>query len=138
MLEPRGEYLGKTPLAHLGLRALDRIWDPAELGRPLVEIEQQPGRARIAVTGLADGAGIEQPPAVQRDLGAPGCRPAADAAVVRGDRQRDVAMPDEDERRVRELERRVRRLLCQHVLPDRVARARVEQVDAIDLTERLQ
>jgi hypothetical protein len=49
-----------------------------------------------------------------------------------------VAVPDEHERRHRQLERRQRRLLADHVLPDRIARARVEELRAIDLRLRLE
>jgi hypothetical protein len=46
--------VGKTPLAHLGLRALNRIWDPTELSKPFLEIEQHPRSAGIAVAWLPD------------------------------------------------------------------------------------
>src|SRR5439155_3020045 len=95
-------------------------------------------RARIAVAWLADGARVQQPAAVQRHRRAARRRPARDTAVVRRDRQSDVTVSDEDERRVREFEGRPGGLLRQDVLPDGVARARVEEVDALDLAERLQ
>jgi hypothetical protein len=90
--------VGKTPLAHLGLRALNRIWDPAELSKPFLEIEQHPRGAGIAVAWLSDGARVEQSPAVERDLGSARRGPAVDSPVLRGDREGYVAVPDEDER----------------------------------------
>src|SRR6476620_11462083 len=88
--------IGQPPLADLVLRAGDVILDPAERRRAGSEVEQQPGRARIAVAGLADRAGVEQPPAgPERRL-----RPARSEAAVQDillqrDRQRHVAVADE-------------------------------------------
>ena len=96
-----------------------------------LEIEQQPGRSGIAVARLADGAGIEQPAPVELQVGPAGSKTAGDAAVRGGDGERDMAVSDENDRRCREVEGRLRRLLGQDVLPDGIARARVEEVDAV-------
>ena len=61
---------------------------------------------------------------------------AGNVATVDRQRERDVAVADEHERRRRQLERRLRRLLAQNVLPHRVARARVEQLRARRLAVR--
>lgn len=103
-----------------------------------VEIEEQPGRPRVSVTGLADGAGIEEPPAFELHLRAPGGKAALDLTFAHPDRERDVAVSDEDERRPGQFERRPRGLLGQHVLPDGVPRTRVEEVDPFGLAGRLQ
>ena len=61
-----------------------------------------------------------------------------EVAVRERDRERDVAVADEHERRDGHLERGQGRLLADHVLPDRVARARVEELGAIDLRLRFE
>jgi len=49
-----------------------------------------------------------------------------------------MAVPDEDERRARELEGRERGLVAQDVLPDRVARRAVVESDSVRLPLRLE
>ena len=65
---------------------------------------------------------------------APGARlrhAAGDAVAVQRQRERDVAVPDEDERRLGQRQRGVGGLRREHVLPYRMPRARVVQVDAV-------
>ena len=54
------------------------------------------------------------------------------------DLERDVAVADEHERLLGQPEGRERGLVGEHVLPDRVARAAVEEVDAVRAAEGLQ
>ena len=56
----------------------------------------------------------------------------------RQDRERDVAVADEHERPLGQLEGGARDVGREHVLPDRVARARVEELDAVALAARLE
>jgi hypothetical protein len=52
-----GEPLGQAQLAHLLLRALDRVFDAVEAGPP-AGLQQQVGGPRVAVARLSDRAGI--------------------------------------------------------------------------------
>src|SRR5581483_5617762 len=101
--------------------------------------EQEPGRTGIAVPRLADRARVEQPAvAAERDL-RPGRRVAApELAGVDRHGERNVAVPDEDDRRRRLLECRGGRLVGEDVLPDRVAGAGVEELRAVGLGEWLE
>src|SRR5262249_6552941 len=65
------------------------------------------------------------------DLRAGRCDAAGELVAGLHDPQRDVAVPDEDEWRVGELERRERGLVAEDVLPDRVARRAVVEGDAV-------
>src|SRR6266540_2426427 len=104
-----GGQCGRKPaFPHLTLRLGDGIVDAAEGGGLPLAIEQQPGRAGIAVSGLADGAGIEEPAALQLDLGSGRRETAEHLPAVERDRKGDVAVTDEHERRVGELQRRAR------------------------------
>jgi len=105
-----------------------------------VEVEHEVRGARVAVARLADGARVEQPAAVgEVDLAAALRKPAREGVAVRqAQRDRDVAVADEDELRRRQLERLADDGLAQHVLPDRVARTRVERLDAVPLGLRLE
>ena len=66
-----------------------------------------------------------------------GSEAAGQIAVRLHDLQRDVAVPDEHERRARELERGQGGLVAEDVLPDRVARRAVVQRDAVRGSLRL-
>src|SRR5436190_24021183 len=120
------------------LRALDGVCNAMEAAKPRIRVELEPRCVRVAVARLPDRAGIEQPAAVELHLGSRRSETAAQLPVVETDPQRDVAVPDEHERRVCREQARVRRLRTQHVLPDRVARARVEQLDVTDDCARLE
>ncbi len=52
--------------------------------------------------------------------------------------KRHVAVADEDERRLGQLERRQRRLSAEHVLPDGIARARVKELRLVKASLRLE
>src|SRR5215217_9194433 len=129
--EPGGQHPRQPSLTHLVLRLFDRICDPLESSKHSVEIEQQPRGLRIAVTRLAHGTGIEDPAAVELDLGSAGGEATGDGAVSVRDGERYVAMADEHDWSLRQFERCLRRLLGEDVLPDRVACARVKELDAI-------
>src|SRR5439155_22376616 len=105
---------------------------------PRFEVEQEPGRIRVAVAGLADRARVEQPATCgQVDLGA-ACDVTADRAASVDDRQRYVAVPDDRDVGFRVADRVAGCLPGQHVFPDRVARARVVKTDAFPLRARLE
>src|SRR5581483_3245170 len=106
--------------------------DATEGGALCLEVEQQVRGTRVAVTRLADRSGIEKRAhPLELELRAGGSH--APRELVRlHDLQRDVAVPDEDERRTRELEGRHRRLVVEDVLPDRVSGRAVEEGDAVD------
>src|SRR5205823_8252417 len=89
--EPIGERSRETRLAHLGLRFVDGVWNAAEVRKPPVEIQQEPRGPRIAVTRLAHGARVQQPPPLQLELDAFGRDATGNPAVRKGQRQRDVA-----------------------------------------------
>ena len=73
---------------------------------------------------------------VERSLGPFRRVPARDAAVLRDDRERHVAVADEDDRRSGQPECSLGCLLAENVLPDGIARARVVEVDAIGMLLR--
>src|SRR4029079_381634 len=134
--------IGQPPLANLFLGAGDVVLDPAERCSAGLTVEQQPGRARVTVGRLADRAGVEQPPpGPERRLGAGRGETAVQDVVLERDRERHVAVTDEQERRSGQLERHPCGLRREHVLPHRVTRAPVEQLDPVALAlwpQRLQ
>src|SRR5262249_3860847 len=129
--EPHGESLGKTALADLRLRLFDRIRGSPERCPPHLFVNQQPGGARIAAPRLADRAGIEEPPPVaELDLGVLGGPAAAEPAGAPGEREGDVAVADDDERRSRQAEAQERRRLAEDVVPHRIDRTPVVELGA--------
>ena len=134
MREAGGQRGRKPAFPHLTLRLGDGIVDAAEGGGLPLAIEQQPGRAGVAVSGLADGAGIEEPAALQLDLGSARRETAEYLPAVERDRKGDMAVTHEHERGIGELQRRARGLLRQDVLPNRISRAGVEEVDPLGLS----
>src|SRR4051794_35463088 len=128
-----GQRIWQPPFANLLLGSLERVGDAAKPGAAGAEVEQEPGRARVAVARLSDRARIEQEPRVRPeiDVGVSGSVPAAEPAVRVHDRERDVAVADEHERRLGQLERGLDRVGGEHVVPDRIARARVEELDPV-------
>ena len=117
---------------------MNRIWDPTERSKHPVEIEEQPGRPWVAVTGLADGTRVEEPSPFEVHLRSSGGNATLDPTVAQRDRECDVAVSNEDERGRGKLERGLHGLLGQHVLPDGIPRARVEEVNPFDLAGGLQ
>src|SRR6185369_1361167 len=107
-----GQRIRQPPFANLLLGSLDRVGDAAKLGTAGAEVEQEPGRPRVAVPRLPDGAGVEQEPRVRPeiDVGVLGRVPAAELAVQVHDRERDVAVPDEHEWLLGQLERSLDRV----------------------------
>src|ERR1051326_6672022 len=98
---------------------------------PLAGVELEPGRARIAVARLPDRAGIEEPATVELKLRPHGGETAVKVVISQPDRQRDVAVSDEHEGRLGREQAEVRRFGAEHVLPDGIARARVEELRAL-------
>jgi len=67
-----------------------------------------------------------------------GLRVARELVVLEPDRQRNVAVTDEHDRRGGREQADVRGLGAQHVFPDRIARARVEELGAVLARLRIQ
>ena len=87
------------------MRLLDRILDAAIDGRLCLEVEEQPGSARVAVARLPDRARVEG----QRWEARSTCDPSSPRASVRllgAEAEGDVAVPDEHERLLGRLERK--------------------------------
>ena len=112
-------------------RAVDVVVDAPPRGGPGAQVEQHPGRARIAVARLADAARVEQPRAladVERltvATGLAGRRLALEAV----ERQRDVAVPDQADPPGQAIEAQLGEQRADDVLPDGVARAPVVERD---------
>ena len=101
------------------------------MGAGVVEVEQHPGRPRIAVARLADAARIEQPLAggdVELGVGAPQLARHR-AGLVAIERQRDVRVADQAHAMRLCIQAELGEQARQHVLPHRVTRARVIQAD---------
>src|SRR5262249_9229622 len=123
-----GQRPRQPGLADLRLCAADLVLDAAEARRARLEVEEEPRGLRVAVARLADRPGGQEPAApVHVPLAASRREPAA-ALLLHG--ERDVAVPDEEERLGGRVEARPDRLGAQHVVPDRVERAAVEQPDS--------
>ena len=123
-----GQAFRQPALADFGLGSLDRILDTPERCPPRVIVNQEPRGARVAVARLADRAGVQEPAALgQVDLAS--LRRDRRRSARPRERERDVAVADEHERRRGRL-KLDRRLLAEHVVPDRVERAPVEELDA--------
>src|SRR4029453_7061771 len=58
--EALGQRIGQPPLANLLLRALDRVLDARKERPASLEVEHEPGGARVAVARLADRARVDQ------------------------------------------------------------------------------
>ena len=102
MGEPAGERLGQAGRPDLRLRSLERVGRPAEGGTAGVEVEQEPGRPRVAAARLADRARVDEPARGREvDLIAGVREPAGEVDAVVADLEGDVAVADEDEGRVR-------------------------------------
>src|SRR5687767_6552832 len=99
MGEPLGQDLGETLLAHLGLRLLDRVRGSAEDCPPSGLVNLEPGRSRVAVARLSDRAGVDETARSDEIERRAGFRkPAAEREPVARQLERDVAVPDQDER----------------------------------------
>ena len=72
------------------------------------------------------------------DLGAAGRQASGQRIAIPAERQRDVAVADEHERRSRFENADQRDLLGEDVVPHRIARTAVEELDAGSLGERLE
>src|SRR5205823_10337143 len=79
-------------------------------------------------------ARIQQPaPVGEIDLRSLGRDAAAEGVTLPGECQRDMAVPDEDERRLRQTEAQEGGRLAEDVVPDGVDRAAVEELDPLTL-----
>ena len=105
-----------------------------EGGKPSAEIEKQPRGPRIAVARLSYRARIEEPTSLELHFGAPRSESADDLAAVLRDRECNMAVTDEDDGCRRQFKRGACRFLGQNVLPDRIARARVKEVNAMQVS----
>ncbi len=97
------------------------------------EVELEPGGPRVTVTGLSDAAGVQQPLAVADvEPLAVGARAAGrgDAGEAR-EVERDVRMADQRDPARLCVEAQLGLQRGEHVLPDRVARARVIERDVL-------
>ena len=95
------------------------------------DIDLEPGGARIAVAGLADGAGIEKPPRGREvERGARGRLAASNLGAVPGELERDVAVADEDEWSGGGGKRPPGGVFGEHVVPHGIAWAAVEELRA--------
>src|SRR5262249_42213102 len=129
--ESLGERLRQPGFADLGLGLLDVVGDAAEMGLPALEVDPQVGRPRITVARLADRARVEQPAALaQLELAAALGQTAGQLVSAELEGDRHVAVTDQYERCGRVGQRLTDDVLAEHVLPNRVARARVEELDA--------
>ena len=112
--------------------SLDVVLDAPEVALALVQVEEQPGRPWVAVPRLADRARVEEP-AVCCELEPRALRCGRERARRELEEERDVAVPHEDERLRSRGHAGVRDTGGEDVLPDGVARTRVEQADAFPL-----
>ena len=105
MSQAFGQSFGKVPFTYLSLCALDRVRDPPKLSALRVEVDHQVGRPRVAVARLTHRAWIQEPaPTGEIHFAALRGKPAVERLAGDADRQRHVAVPDEDERRLGQLE----------------------------------
>ena len=129
----RRAICGSPAVAHLRLRLLDVVGDAAEGRAPRVEVEHEVRGARVAVARLADRAGVEQPARACR--GRAPCRPARAPPSSSVSRARPASAawlwPTSTSGSSVSSERRERGLVREHVLPHGVARAAVEERDAV-------
>jgi Zn-dependent protease with chaperone function len=125
--EPLRERLGEAAFPDLLLRPLDRVLDSSVARATRVQVEYEVRRAGVAVARLSHRAGVEDPAAVAGDvqLGPSGGDGRLEPLLGQAERERHVAVPDEEDARLRGGERGEGGEWGQHVLPDRVARARV-------------
>jgi hypothetical protein len=97
-----------------------------------VEVEQEVRGPRVPVSWLPHRSRVEESPhPVELEVGAAFRDPARELVARLHDLECDVAVPDEHERRVGEIEGRQGALVAQDVLPDRVARGAVVEGDAM-------
>ena len=100
----------------------------------------EPGGARIAVARLADAAGVEQPLAARATSAiVAAARGVAGGRLALGPRQNDSATcewPIERDALRLGVEAQLGEQRAEDVLPDRVARARVVQADALGARPR--
>ncbi len=126
MLETSGQRFRQAALTNLLLGALDWIRDTVEGCPAGVEVKRQPRCARVTVSRLPDRSRVQEPaPVTEVDLRAGGCVVALCPIAVQAERERDVAVPDQDDGRLGGLERGQRDGRGEHVLPHGIPRARV-------------
>jgi len=59
--QPLGERVGQSRTPDCDNRALDVVLDAVKVHSLGIEVQLEPGGARVAVARLADAAGIDQP-----------------------------------------------------------------------------
>src|ERR1051325_5253435 len=88
------QRIRQPPFANLLLGSLDRVGDAPKRGTAGAVVEQEPGRAGIAVARLSDRAGVQDKPCprTQLRLRALGSQPARQHAVRLRERERHIAV----------------------------------------------
>ena len=98
MLETSSQRLRQAALTNLFLCALDWIRDTVEGCPAGVQVKRKPGGARVAVSRLADRSRVQEPaPFGEIDLRAGRGMVALGPFTVEAERQRDVAVTDQDD-----------------------------------------
>ena len=140
MLETSRQRLREAALANRRLRPLDGVRNTAKDCPSVVEIKHEVRGARVAVARLADRPGIDEPALARLKIQFRSSRgkPAVEPAARERERERDVAVADENERLARRGEGCERDLGREDVLPHRVARARVVEPDGAAPRRRLE
>src|SRR6185437_14900452 len=63
-----GQRIRQPPFANLLLGSLDRVGNAVKAGAAGAEVEQEPGRPRVAVARLSDRAGIQEEPRTSPEI----------------------------------------------------------------------
>src|SRR5439155_1091126 len=133
ILDPPAERVEAIDAVWRAVDDLDVVGDSPEGRAAGTEVEDEVRRPRVAVTRLPDRAGVQHPAQVgELRLGARERGPERELAL-RGERERNMAVADEDERCARQLERLDHALTAEDVVPDGVAGAAVEELCPVDL-----
>ncbi len=127
--EPCAELGGKPGHLDGVLRARHVVRGAPEPEGEGVQVEDRPRGTRVEVAGLAHRTGVDEPPAglERQGLLAAHETPVEAPVIAQAPCAREVRVADEDDARGVGVEGGARLLAGDDVLPDRVARARVEQ-----------
>src|SRR5205823_10641166 len=119
--QPVGKDLRERTLAHGHLGLLDRIRGTMKGERPSRKVDERVGGAGVPVARLADASRIEEGTRAERvGIAVPDM---ADPLAARRKERRHVGVSGAAVRGPRERERRGRRAVARHVLPERNAEA---------------
>src|SRR4051812_3382463 len=131
VLQALGQGVGEASGADGRRGARDVVLGPLPRRGRRGRVQEQPGGPRVAVARLADGAGVDEPLAVADRgalAGAPGLA-GRDVALRAVEAQRHVGVPDQADAPRLLVEAQLGEQRAQDVLPDRIARACVEEPD---------